>query len=207
MGASLCGDTVIVMNLTGYLFLQRADQKITRTLELKKEPAISTMSYLEVDRNISGLSHEWAHSVRTLMAGGTVPSGEPAWMREGFAEMVSGLSRVKAFPMRLKYLSFHAIKIHLFSNWPARCRLALGAYRQDSSILNGCEYYQGLIAVELLLSDFGGLTKLMKLYKDTSILQSFSESFSQNYGMTLEEFEALANTYIADIAKIGYIST
>ena len=207
MGASVCSDTIIVMNLTGYLFLTSSNQRVTPAMELRPEPTISSMNYLVVDRNISGLSHEWAHSVRTLMAGGDVPPGEPAWMREGFAELVAGISRVRAFPIRMSYLDFHAIKVHLFSNWPARCQYGLRTYANNSDILAGCEYYKGLMAVELLLSDFGGLAKLMKLYKDTSILRSFEASFKTNYNMTLPEFEVLGDQYINDIAKIGFLRT
>ena len=204
MGSSLCSDTIIVMNLSGYLFLTTPGQTVTREMETRPEPPIASQSYLIVHRNIAGLSHEWAHSVRTLMAGGEVPVGEPAWMREGFAEMVSGLARVKTFPLRTSYADFHAVKIHLFSNWASRCKLNLRAYAQNSDILAGCEYYKGLIAVEILLSDFGGLAKLMKLYKDTSVLRTFEASFLTNYGMTLPEFEVLADQYINDIAKIPF---
>jgi hypothetical protein len=229
MGSSLCSDTIIVMNLSGYLFLTTPGQLVTREMETRPEPPIASQSYLLVHRNIAGLSHEWAHSVRTLMAGGEVPLGEPAWMREGFAEMVSGLARVKTFPARTSYGDFHAVKIHLFSNWASRCKLDLRGYAQNhavkihlfsnwasrckldlrgyaqnSDILAGCEYYKGLIAVEILLSDFGGLSKLMKLYKDTSVLRTFEASFLTNYGMTLTEFEVLADQYINDIAKIPF---
>ena len=204
MGSSLCSDTIIVMNLSGYLFLTTPGQVVTREMETRPEPPIALQSYLLVHRNIAGLSHEWAHSVRTLMAGGEVPVGEPAWMREGFAEMVSGLARVKAFPARTSYADFHALKIHMFSNWASRCKLSLRAYAQNSDILAGCEYYKGLIAVEILLSDFGGLAKLMKLYKDTSVLRTFEASFLTNYGMTLPEFEVLADQYINDIAEIPF---
>jgi hypothetical protein len=204
MGSSLCSDTIIVMNLSGYLFLTTPGQTVTREMETRPEPPIASQSYLLVHRNIAGLSHEWAHSVRTLMAGGEVPPGEPAWMREGFAEMVSGLARVKTFPLRTSYADFHAVKIHLFSNWASRCKLNLRAYAENSNILAGCEYYKGLIGVEILLSDFGGLAKLMKLYKDTSVLRSFEASFLTNYGMTLPEFELIADHYINDIAKIPF---
>jgi len=204
MGSSLCSDTIIVMNLSGYLFLTTPGQLVTKEMETRPEPPISSQSYLLVHRNISGLSHEWAHSVRTLMAGGEVPVGEPAWMREGFAEMVSGLARVKTFPLRTSYADFHAVKIHLFTNWASRCKLDLRGYAVNSDILAGCEYYKGLIGVEILLSDFGGLEKLMKLYKDTSVLRSFEASFLTNYGMTLPEFEVLADKYINDIAKIPF---
>ena len=204
MGSSLCSDTIIVMNLSGYLFLTTPGQKVTREMETRREPPIASQSYLLVHRNISGLSHEWAHSVRTLMAGGEVPIGEPAWMREGFAELVSGLARVKTFPVRTSYSDFHAVKIHLFTNWASRCKLDLRGYEHDFDILSGCEYYKGLIGVEILLSDFGGLEKLMKLYKDTSVLRSFEASFLTNYGMTLPEFEVLADKYINDIAAIPF---
>ncbi len=207
MGSSLCNDTVIVMNLTGYLFLTSANQQLSTYLEKRAEPPLASMNYLIVDRNISGLSHEWAHSVRTLMAGGDVPPGEPAWMREGFAELVAGLSRVKAFPVRMSYMDFHAIKIHLFSNWPSRCKLELHHYRLNAPELAGCEYYNGLMATELLLSDHGGLASLMQLYKETGRTRSFEQSFFNHYAMTLDEFEFGADAYISEIAKIGFLRT
>jgi hypothetical protein len=204
MGSSLCEDSVIVMNLTGYLFLVNSTQKLTAALEMKPEPPIASMDYRIVDRNISALSHEWAHSVRGLLSGGRVAFGEPAWMREGFAELVAGFSRVKAFPLRMQYSDFHAIKIHLFSNWQNQCQGSLRDYAVRLGVLAGCEYHNGLMAVELLLSEFGGLRKLLKLYKDTSVLRGFEASFLTNYGMTLPEFELLANKFIDDIAEIPF---
>ena len=203
MAASRCNDSVIVLNLTGMLFLTSASQKITAEMESRPEPLMASMNYLVVDRNISALSHEWAHSVRALMSGGHVPIGEPAWMREGFAELIAGLSRVKAFPLAMQYSDFHAIKLHLFTNWQSRCQGQLIEYKFVTE-LGGCEYEIGLMAVELLLSDFGGLTKLMQLYRDTRVLVDFEASFQTNYGISWADFKVLAQKYIDDIDAIPF---
>ena len=203
MGSSLCNDRVITVNLSGYLFLESM-RPVQQSDETRVEPPLARTSYLVVDRNASVLAHEWAHSVRTRIAGGQVPDGEPTWMSEGFAEMVSGLARVKAFGPDLSFADMHAMKVRLFADWPNRCPSDLNVYSAPSLRLGGCEYILGFLAVELLISEFGGLGKLLELYQEITRFTNFVETFEAVYGMSMDEFELVANQYIKQVASVGF---
>ena len=203
MGAALCNDRVIVVNLSGYLFLESL-RPVTAADEIRAEPPLERRSYLLIERDATVLAHEWAHSVRTLIAGGRVPDGEPTWMSEGFAEMVDGLAQAKAFAPGLTFTEMHAIVVRLFSNWPTRCRLDVASYRIPAPQLAGCEYVLGFLAVELLLANHGGLGKLLELYKSITAYQTFADAFQAIYGMSLEQFEREANDYIREVASLGF---
>lgn len=203
MGSSLCNDRVITVNLSGYLFLESM-RPVLQGDETRAEPSLARTSYLVVDRNASVLAHEWAHSVRTRIAGGLVPDGEPTWMSEGFAEMVSGLARVKAFGPDLSFADMHAMKVRLFADWPNRCPSDLNVYAAPSVRLGGCEYILGFIAVELLISEFGGLGKLLELYQEVTRFENFIDTFEAVYGLSLDEFERVANQYIKQVAILGF---
>ena len=203
MGSALCNDRIITMNLSGYLFLETL-RPVSSADEVRAEPPLNKTSYLLVERNAAVLAHEWAHSVRTRIAGGAVPDGEPKWMSEGFAEMVDGLAQAKTFSPDLSFAEMHAIAVRLFSNWPTRCRLDLTTYREASPLLAGCEYVLGFLAMELLIADHGGLGKLLELYKAVTVYRTFSDAFAVNYGMSLEQFEHEASDYITEVASIGF---
>lgn len=203
MGAALCNDRVIVVNLSGYLFLDTL-RPVTAEDESRVEPSLERRSYLLVERDAAVLAHEWAHSVRTLIAGGRVPDGEPTWMSEGFAEMVDGLAQAKSFAPGLTFAEMHAIVVRLFSNWPTRCRLDVTFYRTPAPQLAGCEYVLGFLAVELLLANHGGLGKLLELYRSITVYQTFADAFRANYGMAVEQFEREANDYIREVASLGF---
>lgn len=195
MGSTLCNRRVVVVNLTGYYFLRYYGQRITSAMELKPEPTISAVSYLLVLRNIGSLAHEWTHVVRALPSGGRVSSTEPAWLNEGLAEVMSGMSSVRASAGKMNYLQFHIIRMRKFSNWPNSCRLSLTAYRRVSATLGGCEYLRGAAAVELLIANYGGVRKLMALYDDAHDTDDFFSSFKRIYKMTIRDFEIRADKY------------
>lgn len=203
MGSALCNDRIITMNLSGYLFLESL-RPINSADETRLEPPLNQTSYLVVERNAAVLAHEWAHSVRTRIAGGAVPDGEPKWMSEGFAEMVDGLAQARVFSPGLTFPEMHAMTVRLFSNWPTRCRLDLATYRVPSPQLAGCEYVLGFLAVELLIADHGGLGKLLELYKAVTVYRTFADAFAVNYGMSIEQFEREASDYIREVASIGF---
>lgn len=200
MGAAVCNYKIIVMNLTGYFFYRYAGQTITSAMEKRPEPAMRNFSYLRADRNISGLSHEWIHVMRGQMAQGYVPPDEPAWFREGFAEIMAGIGRASSFNNKLNYVGFHVIRLRKFSVWPSRCALPLRSYRQNSKSVSGCEYLRGATAIELLLADHGGLEKVVSLYKDLVETNDFTESFRRIYGFSMSSFEKAADRYA------GYIN-
>lgn len=201
MGATICNRSVIVINLTGYLFLRYLGQPITMTMEQKPEPPISATSYILVDRNLSGLAHEWTHVARNRLTDGFIPDNEPAWFREGLAEVVSGLSRVKASNGRMTYTHFHVIRLRKFSNWPNSCGANLSTFRSNSKLPGGCEYLRGASALELLIANYGGLKKIIALYSHMRESGDFLESFRYTYGMTLSQFERRADNLARYISR------
>ena len=198
MGATICNRSVIVINLTGYLFLRSLSQGITSSMEQRPEPPFSATSYLLVDRNLSGLAHEWTHVARNRLTDGFIPDNEPAWFREGLAEVVSGLSRVKASNGRMTYLHFHVIRMRKFSNWPNSCGGRLASLRGNSASPGGCEYLRGASALELLIANYGGLPKIVTLYSHMRQSGDFFASFKFTYGMSLSQFETRAD----NLAKV-----
>jgi hypothetical protein len=201
MGATICNRNVIVINLTGYLFLRSITQPITTYMETRVEPRLSSMSYLIVDRNLSSLAHEWTHVARNRLSDGFVPDNEPAWFREGLAEVISGLSRVKASQGRYRYAHFHIIRLRKFSNWPNICGIRLFKFRTDTQFRSGCEYLAGAAALELLIAKYGGIPKILDLYADIRITGDFLESFTRTYRMSLREFERRADIYAKYISQ------
>lgn len=203
MGAAICNRRVIVINLTGYFFLTYRNQPITAFMESRPEPAIRATLYTKVDRNLSGLAHEWVHIARNRLTNGFVPDNEPAWFREGLAEVISGLSRVRASGGRMTYMDFHVIRLRKFSNWTTTCLAPLRKYRQTSSSVSGCEYLRGAAAIELLLARHGGIPKILDLFANTSSTNDFFASFRQVYGFSITSFEKQADTYASHIRYVS----
>jgi hypothetical protein len=201
MGATICNRNVIVINLTGYLFLRSITQPITTDMETRIEPRLSSISYLVVDRNLSSLAHEWTHVARNRLSDGFVPDNEPAWFREGLAEIISGLSRVKASQGKYRYAHFHIIRLRKFANWPNLCGIRLFKFRTATQFPYGCEYLAGAAAVELLVAKYGGLPKVIDLYADIRVTGDFLESFTRTYGISLREFERRADIYAKYISQ------
>ena len=199
--AIIIGRNVIVINLTGYLFLRSVTQPITASMEARREPVLSSMSYLIVDRNLSSIAHEWTHVARNRLSDGFVPDNEPAWFREGLAEVISGLSRVKASAGRYRYSHFHIIRLRKFANWPNICGIRLTRFRTNGDFASGCEYLSGGAAVELLLAKYGGIPKVITLYSHLRESGDFLESFKYTYGMSLREFERRADIYAKYISQ------
>lgn len=202
MGATLCNRRVVVINLTGYLFLLSAGDRLTSTLESAPEPAIRNVNYKIADRNISGLAHEWVHIARASANDGRVAPDEPAWVREGIAELLAGVARVLAFAARMDYVDFHVVRLRKFADWRRTCTEPLRRYRADSDLLAGCEYYLGTLAMEYLVARMGGLAKVITLFRRSAETLDFSRSFLATYGMTLENFETRMDFYLGGIAAL-----
>lgn len=205
MGATICNRQVIVINLTGYLFLRNSGQSLTSEMEAWPEPRIGAISYLIADRNIAGLAHEWVHVARSYISRGLIPDNEPAWFREGLAEVVGGMARVRASSNRMTYQDFHVIRLRKFSNWPSQCRKTLDEYRGNSSQVGGCEYLRGAVALELLIANYGGIRKVVRLYEDLRNTADFFKSFQRVYGMSIASFEHRADTYATYIAQAAIV--
>jgi hypothetical protein len=203
MGETVCGRRVIVINLTGYFFLRAASDVLDNWMEIRAEPGFSRVDYRLVDRNISGLAHEWAHVARAAAEGGATPDDEPAWFREGFAEMMAGVARVAALSDRMSYLDFHVIRLRKFADWARTCRNPLRDYRTTSDYLGGCEYYVGPLAVELLLARFGGLSPMFRMFANVGNARNFAQGFRNAYGFDLAAFETIADRYINGIRNVS----
>lgn len=203
MGATVCNRNVVVINLTGYLFLRSATQTITTQMETRQEPPLGSLSYLIVDRNLSSLAHEWTHVARNRLSGGYVPDNEPAWFREGLAEVTSGLARVRSSQGRYRYAHFHIIRLRKFSDWTKTCNKSISAYREQASTFNGCEYFVGAAAVELLLAKFGGFQKIFDLYANIRISGDFFASFRNTYRISIQDFERQVAVYRSHIAAVS----
>lgn len=203
MGASVCGHGILVMNLTGYLVLDSL-RPLTADDEVRPERPLAAQSYLVVDRNASSLAHEWVHSVRSEIGGPFAFSDEPTWFSEGVAELVSEIARVRAFGEGTTFGEIHAIKVRLFSDWPSTCTLDLRLYRIPITRLSGCEYSLGNLALELLVAEFGGLSRIFDLYRRIAEGGTFDEAFRFVFGVSLDDFEAYANRYIRDVASVGF---
>jgi len=201
MGATLCDRQIIVINLTGYLFIKTRSQSITTEMESWPEPPLSATSYLYADRNIGGLPHEWTHVSRAYISHGLIADNEPAWFREGLAEIISGMARVRASTNGMTYLNFHVIRIRKFAKWPNACNKSIREYRSNGALVGGCEYLRGAIALELLVANYGGIPRLINLYEDMRLTADFFSSFQNVYKMSVSTFEHKADNYFKYISQ------
>lgn len=200
MGAALCGRHFLASNLTGYLFLRSPADALTARMESRPEPAEKRTPFLVELRNLSGLAHEWAHIHRIAANNGASLRGEPAWFREGLAEMWAGVAIVNTH-RDMTYAGWHAMRLRRFMSWGDRCSSGLGSLRASVAVTNGCEYFLGPLAVELLIARHGGLEKLLELFRSSRDGRDFAADFSGVYGIQLVEFESEADTYIEQIRK------
>lgn len=203
MGSTICNGSVIVINLTGYLFIRKRDQRLDLYLERLREPPIAATWYLVVDRNMRSLAHEWVHVARFSPLSLRIARNEPMWMREGMAENLSGMAAVRATGGKLSYLEHHVISVRKFSRWTSTCTRPLRSYRTKETGDGGCEYFAGAAASSLLLADHGGLTRLHEYYRVADSVGDWITAFAIVYGMTLEQFEAKADRYIAQIRTLS----
>lgn len=203
MGAAVCNGRVIVMNLTGYLFLQRSGQILTPALETLPEPKLSRTPYLIAERNSTSLAHEWVHVARYPPRGERSGQGEPAWFREGLSVTFAGMAKVRATASQVTYQEFHVLRLRKFADWTSRCSRSISLYRFSTDIGGGCEYFLGAFALELLLSDFGGVAKILRLYDLASSARDWPVAFQAVYGMSIDEFEARADRYISFVRIVA----
>ena len=201
MGEIVCNRHVIVINLTGYFFLVSEGDLLTPELESRREPAMRSTDYRIADRNISGLAHEWAHIARVSLTGGLVAADEPVWFGEGMAELLTGLAKVRAFPSRMSYSTFHVVRLRKFADWGRVCGGSLRDYRRATA--SGCEYHLGAMAVEYLVARMGGLSKLIDLIRASSRTLEFAVAFRSVYGVSLSSFERTVDAYLAPIGRLS----
>ena len=201
MGAAVCNRHVIISNVTGFLFLLRADQQITPTLENRPEPPMATMPYRIVMRNNSGLAHEYAHIWRAAALGGLVRTDEPAWFSEGFAEFWSGVAAVLAYPTRENYRTHHVLRLRDFFYWSPACPSSLSRYRTGSPLSNGCEYYLGALAIEYLYARYSSLEITQEAFTRAARYGNFADGFKATFGISIGQFEKEADAYINAVRR------
>ena len=206
MGAAVCGRHVIVSNITGFLFLVRADQNITSSLESRPEPPVSAIPYRIMMRNSSALAHEYVHIWRAAGLGGLVRSDEPVWFNEGFAEFWSAVAKVVAYPRRISWQTHHVVRERDFYDWAHACTQSLRSLRAASPQSNGCEYHLGLIAVEYLYANYHSLDRTINAFRHAADYATFEDGFLGTFGITLDQFEAEAGAFIESLrrAQLGH---
>lgn len=206
MAAAVCGRHVIVSNITGFLFLLRADQHITSGLEGRREPRLADTPYRIVVRNSSALAHEYVHIWRAAGLGGLVRGDEPEWFSEGFAEFWSGVAKVVAYRGTVNWQTFHVVRERDFYDWAHACTQSLRDLRTASPQSNGCEYHLGLIAVEYLYAKYHSLEKTIDAFRHAADYPTFADGFLGTFGITLEQFESEAGDYIENLrrAQLGH---
>jgi len=151
-----------------------------------------------VTRNSSALAHEWMHIYRAAGLDGRVAADEPAWFREGFAEMWSYVAQVRMLAKPNGFMRMHVMRLRNFSNWARDCPGPLSRYRTGVSAA-GCEYHLGTLAMEYLIANYGGLEKITKAFRENGGQTSFKTGFEAQIGLSLEQFEAEADRYIETV--------
>jgi hypothetical protein len=195
MGAALCGRRFIVSNISGYLFLSRAGQRVTPELEQMPEGPLFSRNYKIVARNSSALAHEWMHIYRAAGLEGRVAADEPEWFSEGFAEIWAYVAKVREYRRSDGFLRMHVTRLRAFSDWPGQCPGPLSRYRTGGNPY-GCEYHVGTLAMEYLIANYGGLEKTTQAFREDGAKPSFAVGFEALFGVSLEKFEAEADRYI-----------
>lgn len=201
MGATVCNRTVIILNLTGFLFLRRSSQSLTAEMEARPEPSLRSQPYLIVERNNLALAHEWVHVLRSAIIGSVIREGDPIWFREGYAHVMSLIARSKASRMQIDYVNAHVISLRYDPRQLAYCPGSLARYRTSESMVHGCSYTLGALAMEYLFSYYGGIARLMTMFRLTNDGVTFSDAFAHVYGISLAEFERRADGFIRNVRK------
>lgn len=201
MGATVCNRTVIVINLTGFLFLHRSSQSLTAEMEVRPEPSVGAQPYLIVERNNLALAHEWVHVLRSAIIGAIIREGDPIWFREGYAHVMSLIARSKASRMQIDYVDAHVMELRYDRRQLANCPGSLARYRTSGAMVHGCGYTLGALAMEYLFSYYGGVARLMTMFRLTNDGVTFGDAFAHVYGLSLAEFERRADGFINNVRK------
>ena len=202
MAAAVCNRRFVLSNITGFLWIVHAEQRITATLEKRREPALSRVPYRLVERGATALAHEYTHIWRAAGLDGAVQPDEPAWFSEGFAEFWAGVATVLANKGRLRYETQHVVRMRDFFDWSRVCTKPLAEYRKYSPLNNACEYHVGVLAVEYLYSRYSSLQTTLHAFSRAQEFSSFKEGFRGVFGISLEEFESEASRYVARIRRV-----
>jgi hypothetical protein len=178
---------LIAINLPGVVTNQymKADAKIDLT-EYKVNSNI-----LQKVKNLAPHEyyHFWQNSLWIGMA-----SARPSWFVEGTAQVFSLITRAKVDKRQNSYLSvfnewFSADDVKWSQN---SCRTSIA--KVDYSMETQCQYLQGILPVEVLLVNYGGLSTWKKL-NELLVTKKFDEAFEEVTGITVAKFYAEVDTY------------
>jgi len=175
---------IIEINLPGVVtekYLQ-ADSKVDL-----KNYSVSSFT-LERIRNL--LPHEYFHFWQSKLQIRSAPS----WFIEGSAQVFSLIVRAKVDQKNRRYSQ-------IFESWFTKEDIKYSQDRCTSSISNvtfsmesQCQYIQGLIPVEILLSKYSGF-ETFKSLMDINSKKSFELAFEESTGTSLNSFYTLVDDY------------
>lgn len=156
---------------------------------------------------IGNMQHELGHwgqnsnflRLHNLTDGGSNFDKRPAWLREGAVEFFKALAYAQQF--NLKYSEARNITVHTFGN---RCTpTSLKSLAEPRSYESLCEYNNGTLAVELLVSKTKDLSSIFfwesKIRDDSTITQA--DAFKQVFGLDLQSFMTEGDRYIKQETK------
>lgn len=178
------GSGLIEINLPGVVtdkYLQ-ADSKVDLS-KVEVTPVVE-----EKIRNLA--PHEYFH----FWQGSLSLKSPPSWFSEGTAQVFSLVVRTKADTLKRDYST-------IFNSWFTKDEIKWSQERCKSSISNvsysmesQCQYLQGIIPVEVLLVEYGGIQTLRKLMETNSRLD-FESAFFETTGQTLKSFYSRVDDY------------
>jgi hypothetical protein len=177
---------VIAINLPGVVTNQylKADSKIDLT-----DYKVNT-NILQKVKNLA--PHEYYHFWQYSLWIGN--KDVPSWFMEGTAQVFSLLTRAKDDKRQNSYLA-------LFNEWFSEnevkgsqnsCRSSIA--KVDYSMETQCQYLQGILPVEVLLVNYGGLSTWKK-FNELLVTKQFNEALQEVTGITVAKFYAEVDAY------------
>jgi hypothetical protein len=156
---------------------------------------------------IAGMQHEvghlgqlWTHArAKSQSDISRIDDKKPAWLREGVAEVFKIMSY--AFQFNIEYQDARNLHVRNMGN---RCTpTSLEKLMQQGTTDSGCEYNNGTLAVELLLSKTRSLESLfawersVSMSDETGSLRDIQDQmFKRAFGLDLASFMKEADAYI-----------
>jgi len=115
--------------------------------------------------------------------------------------VMSLIARSKASRMTIDYVHAHVMSLRYDRRQLANCPGSLAEYRPSGAFVHGCGYTLGALAMEYLFSYYGGVARLMTLFRLTNNGATFASAFEHIYGISLPEFERRADGFIRNVRK------
>lgn len=147
---------------------------------------------------LGNLPHEVGHASQMELdarQGAEAKQKQPAWLREGFAEVFKIISFAKD-----NNLTYAQSRAAYLDGDRSRCNGArlsdmTASYSAITSATNSCEYDKGMVATEYLIWRTGGDVAMGLRFLQKGDEGTAAEIFERAYGMTLERFLKEAEAY------------